>query len=163
MKGIMNTNTEIQEMYEQIRLPIAVYGTLRPGHGNSILWRGMAEASFDGEAYVMGYRLIGHGFPYAIPAASSQSLVTLITPHEDTYDQVLAEMDRLEGVGHGFYDRLQVTVVTPDGPVGAWMYVPSNKRGSGEEVRVNAEGRHDWNLGVKSRHDEEFVAMGWWR
>lgn len=127
---------------------IAVYGTLRPGNGNARLWEGRATAHWDGEAVVHGYALVTNGaFPYATPAVMSQSVVALIEPHEGEYDDVLADMDYLEGVP-SHYDRIEVAVLTPAGPVIAWMYVPAridSYLANLPDVETDDLGRHDWS------------------
>ena len=143
------------------RLPMFVYGTLRPGHGNSRLWRGMAEAKYDGECYVLGYRLVGSGFPYAVPAATAQTVGTLIFPHAEHDEHVRQHMDWLEGYP-SHYTRVVTAVVTPDGYILAWIYTPADGMAGGREVRQDDNGRFDWDLGTKARDDEEYVKAGWW-
>jgi gamma-glutamylcyclotransferase (GGCT)/AIG2-like uncharacterized protein YtfP len=112
-------------------LPVAVYGTLRVGQPNAGLWRGRAWAS-TGWA-VRGYRLVGagRGFPYAIPADEDDMIVVdLLTL--DGLD-VLARLDRLEGVDHGHYDRVLAAAERRprDGCyelATVWLYVPADHR-----------------------------------
>ena len=139
------------------RLPVFVYGTLRPGWGNARLWAGCAEAHHDGTATVLGYHLTTNGgFPYLVWDDASTTVGTLIEPADEDYDEVLARLDALEGYRpwgrHNHYERVHVVVHTPDGPWLAWTYVPSHCGGSAERARAlrpvqrDDEGRYDWNV-----------------
>lgn len=112
---------------ENEALPVAVYGTLRPGYGNDRLWQGRAECHHDGEATIEGYRLVGRGFPYAIPAEHERIVVGLVQPEPDEYERVLAMMDRLEGVPR-HYRRVLEVATTPEGIRACWLYVPAEPR-----------------------------------
>jgi gamma-glutamylcyclotransferase (GGCT)/AIG2-like uncharacterized protein YtfP len=127
------------------RLPIAVYGTLRPGHGNSALWQGFADAEHDGDAYALGVELRSNGgFPYAVPATGAESVVALIHPREGWYEQVLERMDRLEGVSGGHYDRVTIGVyIAPERVVTpAWIYVAGD---ADYARRLRPVPDNDWN------------------
>lgn len=105
-------------------IPVFVYGTLRPGWGNSRRWTGRGEARHDGTATVRGFRLVSNGaFPFALPDADSVAVGALIYPHPDHYAAVLDDLDHLEGYPR-FYDRIMVVIDTPAGHVKAWIYVP---------------------------------------
>lgn len=102
--------------------PIAVYGTLRPEGGNDWLWRDRATST--GTGLVQGFRLVTNGgFPYALPSATDTITVSLIEPAAEHYEEVLGDMDMLEGVPH-HYNRRAVVVETLTGDVVAWMFVP---------------------------------------
>lgn len=113
------------------RLPFFVYGTLRPGHGNSRLWIGDAEDRYDGVATVDGFTMTAHGCPYITPDVTQRVVGTLIVAH-DTLDErdyrlLTYRLDMLEGINHdnqyyGHYRRRSVVVNTPDGDVTAWVY-----------------------------------------
>jgi len=107
-------------------IPFFVYGTLRPGHGNSGCWVGTADAWHDGHTLVYGVRLVEpRGFPYAIPTGSPNDVTVgaLIFPRPHCYARVMKRLDTLEGYPD-HYDRWRMRVVTPDGETDAWMYVP---------------------------------------
>lgn len=107
-------------------LPIFVYGTLRPGWGNSRTWAGIARPMHDGLVTVDGYRLVSNGaFPYAIPAEGETTTGCLIAPDADCYDMALARMDHLEGVPH-HYRRISVGVEMPNALMVAWLYTPAD-------------------------------------
>ncbi len=107
------------------QLPIAVYGTLRVGYGNH---RYMAGRTVDIAAGVVeGYQLVIDGLPYARQSTTGHLVVELMWPLPHIYDEVLADLDRLEGyrpdAEHNHYTRTQVTVTTTDGQdVEAWLY-----------------------------------------
>lgn len=137
------------------RLPVFVYGTLRPGWGNALLWDGRAAPHHDGDAVVLGYRLTSSGgFPYLVADDGSATAGTLIEPEPADYEHVLARMDALEGYEqgsrHNHYERVHVVVHTPEGPVLAWVYVPS-AHGTADHARSlrngpqRLDGTYDWN------------------
>jgi gamma-glutamylcyclotransferase (GGCT)/AIG2-like uncharacterized protein YtfP len=113
------------------RLPVFVYGTLRPGEAN-YRWL-LAQATATAERAVLpGHQLyaIGMAFPYATPATAGgrQVIGDLLTLNPDTYDQVLGHLDGLEGYQPGretrsHYLRRQVTVQVAGQPVQAWVYL----------------------------------------
>jgi len=144
----MPSNTETPDL-----LPFFVYGTLRPGYGNSRGWVGRARAVHDGDATVDGFRLAAPqygGFPYAIPAEGSRIVGALIFPEPGEYAAVLYRLDQLEGYPN-HYDRIRVRVETPDGWLWAWIYTPPAadlKDGYWERMATVPGG--DWN-----RHNEE--------
>lgn len=106
------------------RLPFFVYGTLRPGFGNDRLWQGHAEPEWNGACQVPGFRLVGQGIPYAIPAEGQRIIGCLVVPHPDRYLDVIADLDALEGYP-SHYDRVAVWAETPNDRVRAWIYTPS--------------------------------------
>jgi gamma-glutamylcyclotransferase (GGCT)/AIG2-like uncharacterized protein YtfP len=137
-----NCHTPADERY-----PVFVYGTLRPCWWNARLWEGRATPTHDGTAILLGYKLVRTAFPYAVPAATAQTVGTLIVPHPHLYDEVLADMDVLEGVRSGHYDRIRVAVLTEAEPCFAWVYVPARidrRIGTLPEV-ATVDGRYDWN------------------
>ena len=133
--------------------PAFVYGTLRPGGGNHGLWGSRAEARHDDRCFVVGFALVHNGhFPYLIPAATSQSVGCLIYPHADHYDDVLADMDRLEGVPN-HYNRVTVAVMLRRGITSAWTYIPAGG-GDGDianlpDVATDDRGFHNWRLHMR--------------
>lgn len=107
-------------------LPILVYGTLRPGHGNfggflapyRPTW---AEAALDGHRL---YR--GPAFPYLVETCDPVDVVfgdLILLPSWETYRWVLDDLDHLEGVPH-HYDRVPVVAHRCDDgePFDAWTY-----------------------------------------
>lgn len=107
-------------------LPVFVYGTLRPQFGNAIVWeRYGATCLHDGHAHADGYGLgYSHGaFPYMHEAEGRSAVGALVMPlYETAADRrMLADLDALEGVPH-HYQRIDLIVQTPDGPVRAWAY-----------------------------------------
>jgi gamma-glutamylcyclotransferase (GGCT)/AIG2-like uncharacterized protein YtfP len=142
------TDEQAEAAIASTPLPFFVYGTLRPGHGNDRIWRNVAYASFDGKCRVLGYRLVDCGFPYALPAKTDQAFGCLITPLPDFYDEVKDRMDTLEGVPH-HYTRETVAVLTPEGAVMAYMYIPTHpERHAGlPEVFGN-----DWAVHQRRKH-----------
>lgn len=129
-------------------LPFFVYGTLRPGCGNTWAWSELGDARHDGNAVKIGHRLTTNGgFPYAVPAASAQTVGTLIYPRDDAHAIVLDNMDRLESEGR-MYRRIETAVLADGIPTMCWMY-----EGLGEFCRqlpdapMDQFGRYDWKAG----------------
>lgn len=116
-----------------LRLPVFVYGTLRPGQGN-YQWALAGQTVSEVPASVAGLALYdGPGFPYAVlsDAPEDRVLGDVITIRDDAYDEVLARLDGLEGYrpgGGGLYDRVHVTAVTGTGAVEAWTYTVPPRR-----------------------------------
>lgn len=111
------------------RLPLFVYGTLRPGEVNHTLFL-LGRTAAEEPARLPGALLYdGPGYPYAVADAGSAVVGELVTPAPEAYDGVLAELDRLEGY-HGpsrprnVYDRLRWEALRPDGTrAPAWVYL----------------------------------------
>jgi len=131
------------------RLPVFVYGTLRPDFVNAHIWEGRGYAKYDGKSRIDNHKLVSNGgFPYCIPHEGSTTYGCLIVPSVDQYDYVLASMDSLEGVPV-HYTRETVAVTCPDGIIMAWVYIPANpSRVEGlSDVYLN-----DWTQHVRRRH-----------
>ncbi|MYS58590.1 MULTISPECIES: gamma-glutamylcyclotransferase family protein [Streptomycetaceae] len=132
------------------RLPFFVYGTLRPGEVNHArLLRGRTARAVP--AVLRGALLYdGPGYPYALDAPGTPDGIhgDLIEPLPEAYDDVLAELDRLEdhtpGAPDNLYERLARTVHTAAGPRDAWVYLA----GRATARHLRAHGRRipggDW-------------------
>ena len=109
------------------QLPLAVYGTLRRGFWNHDLLAGRIRQLTPG--YVAGYELVVIQIPYARPNPDARLVVEIAWPFPALYDQVLADIDRLEGYNpynhpqHNFYTRVKVIATTnQQDEVEAWLY-----------------------------------------
>lgn len=105
--------------------PFIVYGTLRRDGGNDHLWRGR-ERMLVVNALLDGYRLVvptHGGFPYAVPAPGERTVVDVIWPEVEHADDLLDDLDWLEGVGSGHYERITATVDWGCGSATGWLYV----------------------------------------
>ena len=112
--------------------PFFVYGTLMVGECNRRLLEGRVRGRTAGE---LGGALLFHGpgvpypYPYAVPDPAGAGTVCgeVVEIEGEAYEQVVAELDRLEGYvpggPPGLYDRVLRTVRTPAGPVDAWVYL----------------------------------------
>lgn len=115
------------------RLPVFVYGTLRPGEGNYD-WALAGCTTAEVPATVTGMILLdGPGFPYAVLSDDPADRVhgTLITIRPALHDDVLNRLDALEGVrpsGRGLYDRVTVQAVTDAAAIAVWTYVVPARR-----------------------------------
>lgn len=146
MNDTYPTDVQADEQAADMTYPVVVYGTLRPGFGNSRLWLGRARDLHDGATYVSGFRLSGRGFPYATPSPGETIVGCLVIPEPWTYDAVLSDMDHLEGVPH-HYTRELVVAETPDGWRVAWMYVAAHPVSDRlYPCGRDAEGRYDWTI-----------------
>jgi gamma-glutamylcyclotransferase (GGCT)/AIG2-like uncharacterized protein YtfP len=138
------------------RLPVFVYGTLRPGHGNARIWDGYAFAKFDGKCRIHDHKLVSNGgFPYCIPDQGSESYGCLIVPTGDNYDHVLRRMDALEGVPM-HYTREIVAVTCPEGVITAWVYIPAFPSDHSDLRDVFG---NDWTLHTRRLHTD--LDAGW--
>lgn len=107
-------------------LPVFVFGTLRPGYGNSVTWATLGSAVCDGTAYIDNHRLVSNGwFPYCIPADGQTTYGTLIVAYDDDFPDMIRRMDQLEGVPV-HYMRRRIIVHTPVGDTPAWYYLPDD-------------------------------------
>lgn len=107
---------------------VFVYGTLKKGFGNHHAYlngaRDLGEASIEGTMFHLG----------AFPAINLSEQFCRINGevYEVNWDHIY-KMDLLEGVGHGFYKRIQ-GLVAPHGVV--WMYVFTQQSASKEQFIV---------------------------
>ncbi|MEU1625193.1 gamma-glutamylcyclotransferase family protein [Streptomyces sp. NPDC020096] len=111
------------------RLPVFVYGTLRPGEANHPrLLRGRTTA--ETPAVLAGALLYeGPGYPYAVDDPGGGEIRgELIDPLPEAYEAVLADLDRLEeyvpGAPGNLYERVVREVRPAAGDVRrAWVYL----------------------------------------
>ncbi|MGW2883938.1 gamma-glutamylcyclotransferase family protein [Streptomyces griseoruber] len=109
------------------QLPFFVYGTLRPGevnHGLFLRGRTLREQPARLSDAVL---YDGPGYPYAVEEPGGTVTGDLVTARPETYERLLAELDRLEeytpGDPRSLYERVVREVTTGEGPVRAWVYV----------------------------------------
>lgn len=120
-------------------LPFFVYGTLRPGERNhDVLLRGRTRT--EEPARLTGAVLYeGPGFPYAVEETGGVVRGELVTARPETYEELLAALDRLEGYVAGnprsLYER--VAREADETAVRAWVYVA----GPAVTARLRAGGR----------------------
>jgi gamma-glutamylcyclotransferase (GGCT)/AIG2-like uncharacterized protein YtfP len=130
--------------------PVLTYGTLRPGNHNYVLLDGYTTYEVDVD--VEGFNMyVFSGYPYVIDGEDTIK-ATLNFVHADVYDDVMYDLDMLEGfLGEGnpfnHYDRILVDVDFADTTIKAWMYVA---RDAVTVARVKDQLRYwpfgDWNL-----------------
>ncbi|MEV3972493.1 gamma-glutamylcyclotransferase family protein [Streptomyces sp. NPDC050698] len=125
-------------------LPFFVYGTLRPGEVNhDLLLRGRTRSEEPARlADAVLYQ--GPGYPYAVGEAGGGPVSgELITALPEAYEELLAELDRLEeyvpGDPRSLYERVERKAVrTADGAaVRAWVYLAA----PAVAARLRARGR----------------------
>lgn len=82
------------------QLPFFVYGTLRPGQGN---YRRFLEArtTQDVRALLDGHALFDLGIPYVVETPDATVVGDLVFVAPQHYEDVLADLDRLEGYRPG--------------------------------------------------------------
>jgi len=136
----------------RMELPFFVYGTLRPNCGNDRRWHGLAMPYGDGAVYVRGFRLVGRGFPYAIPAdADTWTTGCLIVPTPGNYDEVRRGLDQLEGLPHHYSRHITAVYEGPNDqlPMAAWIYVPADV----DEYHLNMAEvpGNDWHNAISER------------
>lgn len=106
------------------RLPLFVYGTLRPG--GSAFGRVALFVKAIARAVLAGADLYDLGaYPMALPGDGAV-VGELLTLHDETYVYALHRLDRYEGYDArrdgGLYLRRRVMVTTAAGLVAAWTY-----------------------------------------
>ena len=96
---------------------IAVYGTLKEGHGNNSL---LGDSLLVGEGWIAGYQMVAEGIPFVFKVEDNSSKVWV-----EVYEvepNTLQSIDGLEGHPDWYY-RSPVLVTTADGEVGAEVYL----------------------------------------
>jgi gamma-glutamylcyclotransferase (GGCT)/AIG2-like uncharacterized protein YtfP len=110
------------------QLPMFVFGTLRYGESNHFL----LEERYDKRltAQLSGYSRVQSdlGFPMIDRKEDEQVSGELYFLTDERYDQTMTELDELEMLPPGeligeWYQRITVTVSTPEGDFTAWAYV----------------------------------------
>jgi gamma-glutamylaminecyclotransferase len=112
---------------------VFVYGTLKKGYGNHRL---LKDSTFLGNALTFEkFTLYDGGFPYLGRYGASQIIGEVYEVDDDT----LSDLDRLEGVGHNFYDRwstvAKLEAPNDDNPISCYIYVASEDT----EKRLNRD------------------------
>jgi gamma-glutamylcyclotransferase (GGCT)/AIG2-like uncharacterized protein YtfP len=135
------------------RLPFFVYGTLRPGGANHTPTLRGRYVSVE-SAVLPGARLYhGPGYPYAVDGTDACPVRgELIRPLPDTYDAVLADLDRLEeyvpGEPGNLYERVPREVVRADGVrEPAWVYLAGAAVRDALRVGGRPVAGNDWRPG----------------
>jgi gamma-glutamylcyclotransferase (GGCT)/AIG2-like uncharacterized protein YtfP len=132
------------------RLPVFVYGTLRPGgryHASLLHGRTAAEEPARLPDAVL-YE--GPGYPYAVEEVGGVVLGDLVTLRPAEYDEVLALLDQLEGCTPGapdnLYDRGARDVLRADGSaVRAWVYFAAGRIARGLRTTGTPIPGGEWN------------------
>jgi gamma-glutamylcyclotransferase (GGCT)/AIG2-like uncharacterized protein YtfP len=132
------------------RYKVFVYGTLRPGQSN-YRWLLAGHTDQEQPATAPGIALFGASIPYAIPSPGARAVGSLITITPACYDDVLTDLDRLEGYrphrpDRSHYVRVTRTVIAADAtPHTAWIYLagpnaihPRMRRIPGDDWLVNS-------------------------
>ncbi len=135
------------------RLPVFVYGTLRPGrhnHDRFLLGRTLAEVP----ARLRGAVLYeGPGYPYAVAGGEGEIRGEirgeLITIAPDAYAAVLAELDVLEecrpGDPRALYERVvREVLVEGGGAVRGWVYLATERVARGLRAAGRPVPGGDW-------------------
>lgn len=134
------------------QLPLFVYGTLRQGQGN---YRLLADRTDQEEpASAPGLALFGWSFPYAVPLPDASAVGVLVTITPDLYQDVLVDLDRLEGYrsdrpDRSHYIRSARTVLTAAGDIRtAWIYLAGSGIDPAGMRRIPGD---DWLLASTDR------------
>jgi gamma-glutamylcyclotransferase (GGCT)/AIG2-like uncharacterized protein YtfP len=130
-------------------LPFFVYGTLRPGEGNHDLFlRGRTAAEEPGRLHD-AVLYDGPGYPYAVERPGGEVRGELVTARPETYEDLLAALDRLEEYAPGdprnLYVRVARDVVRADGSaVPAWVYLAAPRVAARLRSAGTRIGSGDW-------------------
>jgi gamma-glutamylaminecyclotransferase len=104
---------------------VAVYGTLKKGHGNHRL---LAKSKFVGAGTTsMAYPMIQSGIPYVIDEAGKGNRIT-VEVYRVTADELRA-LDSLEGHPDWYVRRQKSVQLATGGTVSAWIYVIPAEKG----------------------------------
>ena len=136
------------------RLPVFVYGTLRPGEHNADLWSHYATAVADGVARAFGVRVVHHNgsIPFAVATDDPTDFTVgaLINVPDAAWRFVIHTFDALEG-HPDLYERTRIVVDVDGVPVTAWAYLVDSDFLAGHDdvpggdwVAFNAERREHW-------------------
>ncbi|MFF7239196.1 gamma-glutamylcyclotransferase family protein [Streptomyces collinus] len=131
-------------------LPFFVYGTLRPGEANHDLFLRGRTASEEPARLPDAALYDGPGYPYAVERPGAGPVHgELVTALPESYDRLLAELDRLEeyvpGDPGNLYERVARDVRRPDGgTVRAWVYLAAPRVAAGLLDRGTALTDGDW-------------------
>lgn len=107
------------------RLPVFVYGTLRPGRHNDVLWSWGATDVADGVAKAFGIKLTHNGsipFARATDDPTDFTVGALIVTTPETWRYIIHSLDQLEGHPH-LYERTRLKIDVDGEPVDAWVYL----------------------------------------
>ena len=96
---------------------VAVYGTLKEGHGNNVLLQDSAKI---GEGWIHGYKMVASGIPFVFKDEAVKGKVWVEVWQVD--GPTLAQLDSLEGHPDWYY-RSPVSVQTEQGEVRAEVYL----------------------------------------
>lgn len=106
---------------------VFVYGTLKQGHGNNRL---LSRSKFVGKAVTSEpkFKLVDGGFPYLLDTGSGKKVVGEVY---EIGPFILRDLDTLEGVDYGHYERVGIHVEVGEGElrrlVLAWAYQAPKK------------------------------------
>ncbi|AGS69369.1 gamma-glutamylcyclotransferase family protein [Streptomyces collinus] len=131
-------------------LPFFVYGTLRAGEANHDLFLRGRTASQEPARLPDAALYDGPGYPYAVERPGAGPVHgELVTALPESYDRLLAELDRLEeyvpGDPGNLYERVARDVRRPDGgTVRAWVYLAAPRVAAGLLDRGTALTDGDW-------------------
>ena len=102
---------------------VFVYGTLKQGRGNNYLFQ---DSAFVGEGITKDkYVLTNAGFPYMCPLPQDERAKPVFGHvFEVTKQEVMDDLDSLEGVSYGHYERRLHVINIEGGQVEAWSYTP---------------------------------------
>jgi gamma-glutamylcyclotransferase (GGCT)/AIG2-like uncharacterized protein YtfP len=109
-------------------LPLFVYGTLQRGETNHRFLAGVYERCLSARLDDYSRGTAAHGYPLIVPNPGAQVVGELFFIQPDVYVETMRQIDLLEDLPPGgrigtFYQRLQVSVATAEGPFTAWAYV----------------------------------------
>jgi gamma-glutamylcyclotransferase (GGCT)/AIG2-like uncharacterized protein YtfP len=119
---------------------VFVYGSLRRGQGNNRL---LYASEFVGNATVCGTLYSLGGFPGLRIDDSEGDVVGEVWQVDDA---TLAELDRLEGVAVGFYERRKWRVKIEGKLRSAWLYEIAEEHTVGQPVIAGG----DWSRHLRS-------------
>lgn len=133
-------------------LRLFVYGTLLPGEPNHGLFLAGRTGSEEPGRLSGAVLYDGPGYPYAVEERGGVVHGELVTVLPQDYEELLADLDRLEeytpGDPRNLYERVERDVHRDgDGPsVRAWVYVAAPAVAARLRARGRLIGSGDWRL-----------------
>lgn len=142
-----------------VRLPIAVYGTLRTGlHNHAHFLDGHEAITSVAAGVVLGFELheLPSGLPIVVPRLSSSAAVEVVTiDASPAGDELRDDLDGLEGYvpyqSTWLYDRVRTEAIVDGVAHEVWLYAAGDSvvhEGLGDHSRI-ASG--DWTLHNEAR------------
>ena len=132
--------------------PVAVFGSLRDGAGNSGLWTGMPDVRSLGPAALHGVDLVYEhsGFPYALSGELDAAAEVIVAETPEAWADLIGRLDRLEGHPDFYTRTLRTATLATGEEITVWTYL--NDHLADQLIGANPVIGNDW-----SNHDHRII------